>query len=156
MHRLFAVLALTVFAVSGCAGTNDAADIATSSTTSEAGEVAASVTSFCDATSQINDAFDTLARTMLALNIGEESDEFAAALNQTVALLEANVERAPSELVASSQLLADAYTGFSELVVEFEYDLGTLPTNDPRATALTSDQFRAAITSIGEHCEGQS
>jgi len=138
MRRLLIASILAVILVPGCGG-----------------DTGAPATSFCTAIGEINDSFDTLTRTMLAANVGEDQGEFAEALQRTVDLLTANVARASAEKRDASQLLASAYADFAELVDEAGYDLSQLASDDPRATALTSDGFRQALITLNEGCDTQ-
>lgn len=139
MRRLLFASILALVIVPGC-GT-DAAD---------------SSAEFCGAVSDINDSLDTLTRTMLAANAGNEPTEFIQALTRTSSLFEANVARAPSGQTEPSRFLADAYAGFSTLMAEVDYRLDALPVDDQRAAVLTSDEFQEALISINEHCGAPS
>ncbi|MBQ87467.1 MAG: hypothetical protein CL433_01290 [Acidimicrobiaceae bacterium] len=159
MRRLFALIALiasiAVVAVACGDDADPALDVADTTTTSSTttSEPAGPPATFCEGVEQVNLLLDNIARTMLATMAGEPSAEFIVVLGDAVDLLDQTAALAPDEADDAAGLLADAYSGFEELLFEIDFVVNDLPVDDPRAAALSDAAFTEAIVTITEVCK---
>ncbi|MEO0494593.1 MAG: hypothetical protein AAF081_14380 [Actinomycetota bacterium] len=159
MRRLFALLAVTALTAVACSDDVDtAADPVDPTTTTEPTTNAAPTTTiaapstYCEGVEQVNASLDEIARTMLATLSGEPSGQFILAVDDTIELLGQTAELAPPEAADATTLLFDTYAGFEELLFEIDFVAAEIPTDDPRAAALSSADFTDAVATMTEAC----
>lgn len=158
MRRLLTALVLAPLAACACgdSGADTAAVTTTTSTSTTTTEPIAATTempdTFCGAITQANSAFDDLTRTMLATMSGDPSGPFIVAVEDTVAILGQAESLAPPEAADAAALLATAYRDFESMLFEVDFVPDAIPADDPRATALTDDAFRNAVSTVTEVC----
>lgn len=159
MARLLSLLAIVAVLAGACSDGDDAT--AEPTTTTAAPTTAAPTTAppttgapatYCEAVERVNASLDEVARTMLATLAGEPSAAFIVTLEDTVSLLDQASELAPPEAADATTTLADAYAGFEELLFEIDFMVAELPTDDPRAAALSEPAFAEAVATMTEVC----